>query len=129
MVTLKVDATLSKQDTSNSSSTSTSSSSSSTTLPPNTDEKKLSTQVRMASGQPLVIGGLKQDDTSITINKTPILGDIPWIGNLFTSRTPQINHTEFAIYIVPILDKPDEKTLSEDERMTVLYHRFQKDWE
>jgi type II secretory pathway component GspD/PulD (secretin) len=123
MVTLKVDATLSKQDTTGSSS----SSSSTSTLPPNTDEKKLSTQVRMPSGQPLIIGGLKQDDNSTSITKTPILGDIPLLGLLFQSTTPQVNHTEFTIYIVPILDQPDEKNLSEDDKLLVLYRRFQKD--
>jgi len=126
MVTLKVDATLSKQDTNATAGNSTSATTS--TLPPNTDEKKLSTQVRMPSGQPLIIGGLKQDDTSISITKTPLLGDIPWLGLLFTSRSPQVNHTEFTIYIVPILDKPDEKNLSEDERLMLLYRRFQRDW-
>ncbi len=123
MVTLKVDATLSKQDTNSQTSTSTST----TSLPPNTDEKKLSTQVRMPSGQPLIIGGLKQDDTSASTSKTPVLGDIPLLGFFFQSRAPQFTHTEFTIYIVPILDKPDEKNLSEDEKLTVLYQRFQKD--
>jgi type II secretory pathway component GspD/PulD (secretin) len=122
MVTLKVDATLSKQDT-----TSQASSSTSTTLPPNTDEKKLSTQVRMPSGQPLVIGGLKQDDNSSSVSKTPILGDIPLLNLLFQSNKPNFDHTEFTIYIVPILDKPDEKNLSEDDRLMLLYRRFQKD--
>jgi len=126
MVTLQVDATLSKQDTSNSSSSS-SASSSSTTLPPNTTEKKLSTQVRMLSGQPLVIGGLKEDDRSNNISKTPILGDIPLLGLLFRSVSTQINHTEFTIYIVPVLDKPDEQVMSSDERMMMYYRRFSKD--
>lgn len=126
MVTLQVDATLSKQDTSNSSSSS-SASSSSTTLPPNTTEKKLSTQVRMLSGQPLVIGGLKEDDRSNNISKTPILGDIPLLGLLFRSVSTQINHTEFTIYIVPVLDKPDERVMSSDERMMMYYRRFSKD--
>jgi general secretion pathway protein D len=124
MVTLQVDATLSKQDTT---STSSGSSSGGTTLPPNTTEKKLSTQVRMLSGQPLVIGGLKEDDKSTKISKTPILGDIPLLGKLFRSVSDQVSHTEFTIYIVPILDKPDEQALSADDRMMLYYRRFGKD--
>lgn len=126
MVTLQVDATLSKQDTSPLP-TSSSSSSSSTTLPPNTTEKKLSTQVRMMSGQPLVIGGLKEDDKSTSVSKTPILGDIPLLGLLFKSVSTQISHTEFAIYIVPILDNPDEQVMSPDDRMMMYYRMFSKD--
>jgi general secretion pathway protein D len=125
MVTLQVDATLSKQDTSN---TSTSSSgASTTTLPPNTTEKKLSTQVRMLSGQPLVIGGLKEEDKSKNVTKTPILGDIPLLGLLFKGVSDQVNHTEFAIYIVPILDKPDEQSMSQADRMMMYYRRFHKE--
>ena len=124
MVTLQVDATLSKQDTSN---TSSSSGSNSTTLPPNTTEKKLSTQVRMLSGQPLVIGGLKEDDKSSKVTKTPILGDIPLLGLLFRGVSTQVNHREFTIYIVPILDKPDEQVMSPDDRMLLYYRRFGRD--
>ena len=120
MVTLKVDATLSRQEPSSSSSAS--------TLPPNTTEKKLSTEVRMPSGQPLVIGGLKEDDKTVTLTKTPFLSDIPLLGLLFQGKTDQVQHTEFTIYIVPILDKPDEQVLSPDERITMYYHRFQKDF-
>jgi type II secretory pathway component GspD/PulD (secretin) len=126
MVTLQVDATLSKQDTSNSSSSS-SSSSSTTTLPPNTTEKKLSTQVRMLSGQPLVIGGLKEDDKTVNLTKTPILGDIPLLGLLFRGTSNQVDHTEFSIYIVPILDKPEEQAMSRDDRMMMYYRKFHKD--
>jgi type II secretory pathway component GspD/PulD (secretin) len=138
MVTLQVDTTLSNQSASNSSSTSgtstsssstsgTGTSSTSTTLPPNTTEKKLSTQVRMLSGQPLVIGGLKEDDKTTVVNKTPILGDIPGLGLLFKGISDTVDHTEFTIYIVPILDKPDEHMMSEEDRMLMYYHRFQKD--
>src|SRR5208337_508646 len=122
MVTLQVDATLSKQDTTTSSSTS-----SSVSLPPNTSEKKLSTQVRTLSGQPIVIGGLKEDDKTTVLTKTPVLGDIPLLGLLFRGTSDQVEHTEFSIYIVPILDKPDEQTMSQDDRMMMYYRRFHKE--
>ena len=82
----------------------------------------------MPSGQPLVIGGLKEDDKTVTLTKTPFLSDIPLLGLLFQGKTDQVQHTEFTIYIVPILDKPDEQVLSPDERITMYYHRFQKDF-
>ncbi len=115
MVTLKVDATLSKQDAT---------SSSTSTLPPNTQEKKLSTEVRMPSGKPLVIGGLMEDDKTTVVTKVPLLGDIPFLGWLFQNRDNRVQHTEFSIYIVPILDRPEETNLSNDERLMVLYKKF-----
>jgi Type II secretory pathway, component PulD len=130
MVTLQVDSTLSKQSSTSSSSTSTSSTSSSTTtttLPPDTTEKKLSTQVRMPSGQPLIIGGLKEDDVATVLKKTPILGDIPLLGLLFRSTTQSVTHTDYSIYIVPILDKPDEQLMSPDDRMQQYYKELSSD--
>ena len=82
----------------------------------------------MLSGQPLVIGGLKEDDNSTSVSKTPILGSIPLLGRLFKSVTNTVSHTEFTIYIVPILDKPDEKAMSPDERMLTYYMKLRKAW-
>lgn len=128
MVTLQVDATLSNTEASqsSSSSSSTTTTTSTTTLPPNTDEKKLSTQVRMLSGQPLVIGGLKEDQKTINISKTPVLGNIPLLGNLFKTNVTSVDHTEFSIYIVPILDKPEEQAMSQEDRMLLYYRKFHK---
>ena len=125
MVTLQVDATLSKQDTASTSGSG--GSTSSVTLPPNTSEKKLSTQVRMLSGQPLIIGGLKEEDKTTILTKTPILGDIPLLGALFRGTSNQTTRTEFSIYIVPILDRPDEQTMSVDDRMLMYYKKLRGD--
>jgi len=125
MVTLQVDATLSKQDTASTSGSG--GSTSSVTLPPNTSEKKLSTQVRMLSGQPLIIGGLKEEDKTTILTKTPILGDIPLLGALFRGTSNQTTRTEFSIYIVPILDRPDEQTMSVDDRMLLYYKKLHGD--
>jgi general secretion pathway protein D len=40
-------------------------------------------------GKTLVIGGLITDQTNVNKTKVPVLGDIPWLGNLlFKSTTP-----------------------------------------
>lgn len=122
MVTLQMDATLSKQDSTGLSPGS--AQGNSANLPPNTTEKKLSTQVRMSSGSPLVIGGLKEDDTSRSFSKTPFLGDIPLLGFLFRSEATKVKKTEFTIYIVPVLERPDERSLSGEERMLLYYRRL-----
>ena len=114
MITLKVDTTLSKQGQTTSGSTS----------PPSTSEKKISTLVRTPSGKPLVIGGLKQEDTSLIFSKTPILGDIPLLGLLFQKRDEALTRTEFSLYIVPILDSPEWQNLSDEDKALTLYHRF-----
>ncbi len=92
MITMTVSSTISKQGQSDSSDTA--------VLPPTT-EKVVSTQVRTPSGIPVVISGLRERDKSVTIKKVPLLGDIPLIGYLFTSRTVTDEETCFDIYIVP----------------------------
>jgi type II secretory pathway component GspD/PulD (secretin) len=117
MITLQVDATLSKQGN-------TAATASSGTAPPSTSEKKVTTLVRTASGKPLVIGGLKQEDQSISISKTPILGDIPLLGLLFQQRNESVTRSEFSLYIVPILDQTEWTNLSDEDKALDLYQRF-----
>ncbi len=64
--------------------------------------------VRAANGQVVVIGGLMQDKTQTTHYSTPILGDIPVLGNLFR----QVKHTkeksELVILLKPVVvNNPD----------------------
>lgn len=117
MITLKVDTTLSKQ-------TQTATGTSTTSPAPSTSEKKISTLVRTSSGKPLIIGGLKQEDSSTILSKTPILGDIPWLGLLFQSRAESVTRTEFSLYIVPILDRPEWTSLPEGDKALAQYRRF-----
>jgi general secretion pathway protein D len=92
MITMTVNATISKQGTG--------ASTEAGALPPTT-EKVVTTQVRTSSGVPVVIGGLKQKDEGMAKSKAPILGDLPLLGWLFKNRAETDEDTEFVIYIVP----------------------------
>jgi len=124
MITMTVNATISKQG--DSSSTSTSSSSSTTSLP-STSEKVVTTQLRTPSGKPVVIGGLIQEDKATTIQKVPVLGDIPLLGLLFRNKTVTNQSTEMVVYIVPHLsyeDEPDSEGLG--ARLDAYYDSYVK---
>ena len=56
---------------------------------PDFDVQKAQTQVRLLNGQTLAIGGLKRQAERVTMNKVPILGDIPVLGWFFTNRREQ----------------------------------------
>jgi type II secretory pathway component GspD/PulD (secretin) len=118
MITMKVTSTVSKQGTS----TSTTSG-----ALPDTSEKIVSTNVRTPSGKPVVIGGLIQQNKDSTINKVPLLGDIPVLGLLFQSRTDTTTNTELVIYIVPHLEHPEASKADEGRQMEDLYATFVKD--
>lgn len=91
MITMKVNAEVSKQGTV---------SDSSGVLPP-TSEKVVTSEVRTKSGTPIIIGGLLQTEISENVKKTPLLGYIPLIGKLFQNITKSEEITEMTIYIVP----------------------------
>ena len=95
MITMAVNATISKQN-------SDSGSSSSTTLP-STSERVVTTQVRTMSGEPVVISGLIKEDISETESRVPFLGKLPGVGKLFKHTTKSKEKTEIVIYIVPHL--------------------------
>jgi type II secretory pathway component GspD/PulD (secretin) len=99
MITMTVNATISKQGTSGRAEVS--------ALPPTT-EKVVATQVRTSSGLPVVIGGLKQRDKSAAKSSFPLLGSIPPLGWLFKNQTETDEDTEFVIYIVPYVSYGEE---------------------
>lgn len=107
MVTVKVDAQVSKQGSSDSSASN--SNESDTTPPPSTSEKKVSTNVRTKSGEPVVIGGLFQQEEEISEKQVPGLGKIPLLGWLFKKNVVSTVETEFVIYLVPFVEKSDAR--------------------
>lgn len=122
MITVKVDAQVSKQG-----STDTSSSTNSaveTASPPSTSEKKVSTNVRTKSGEPVVIGGLFQQEEDITEKRIPFLGRIPLLGNFFKSKSVSSAETEFVIYLVPFVEKNKDAELLEDENLARLIQKY-----
>jgi type II secretory pathway component GspD/PulD (secretin) len=69
---------------------------------PTITERSTVTTVRVKSGETLAIGGLIRDDETITVNKVPLLGDIPIIGDLlFKSTVKHPVRSEVVIIITP----------------------------
>jgi pilus assembly protein CpaC len=64
------------------------------------------THVELKDGQSFAIAGLISDNHRNTINKFPILGDIPILGALFRSSGYQKNETELVVLVTPRLVKP-----------------------
>jgi len=64
------------------------------------------THVELKDGQTFAIAGLISDNHRNTINKFPVLGDIPVLGSLFRSSSYQKNETELVVLVTPRLVKP-----------------------
>ncbi|MEY2892836.1 MAG: hypothetical protein RJA98_2744 [Pseudomonadota bacterium] len=63
--------------------------------------KSVKTQVLIENGGTVVIGGIfEQTDRNDEV-KVPVLGDIPYLGNLFKTKTRTLNRTELLIFLTP----------------------------
>jgi type II secretory pathway component GspD/PulD (secretin) len=63
-------------------------------------------QVTVADGETLVIGGIISKSQDEQIRKTPLLSEIPLVGNLFQSKRRTINNTETLIFVTPRIVRP-----------------------
>ena len=62
----------------------------------------------MPNGQTVAIGGMMQDQNTVTDSKIPLLGDIPGIGLLFHHKVKAINKTELMIFLTPYVIRTPE---------------------
>ncbi len=69
--------------------------------PPTINERVLTSTVRLKNGETIVLGGLIQNSTSLTIVKLPILGSLPLIGRLFQNRGSTATESELVILVTP----------------------------
>lgn len=65
------------------------------------DTRATTTTVRVASGQTLVIGGMRQRSDVGDFAGVPGLKDIRWGGHLFRSRSTNIRESELVVFITP----------------------------
>lgn len=63
--------------------------------------KHVQTQVLVENGGTVVIGGIYTQDEGETVNKVPVLGDVPLLGNLFKNKTRTTAKTELLIFLTP----------------------------
>lgn len=63
--------------------------------------KSLNTQAMVEDGGTLIVGGIYEEENSNTVNKVPLLGDIPVVGNLFKSRSRNEARRELLVFITP----------------------------
>jgi type IV pilus assembly protein PilQ len=68
---------------------------------PSIDTRSVETQVLVADGQTVVLGGIYETERRETIKKVPYLGDIPFVGALFRSKQVIDNKAELLIFVTP----------------------------
>lgn len=67
------------------------------------DTNQLTTSVVVGDGRTIVLGGIFQDQKTSTVYKVPLLGDIPFIGAAFRSKSSTDEKQELLIFVTPRL--------------------------
>ncbi|MFM7262000.1 MAG: hypothetical protein ACKO3W_15530 [bacterium] len=82
---------------------------------PNEDTSEIVTNVRVKSGQTLVLGGLFKEDTKIERRQVPGLGDVPILGNAFKGYDDELKREEIIFLVTPTIVKDDVAKIWADE--------------
>jgi type III secretion protein C len=70
---------------------------------PVVERSTINTQALIAEGESLLIGGMVRDATASGVDKVPVLGDVPVVGNLFKNKTTSASRIERMFLITPRL--------------------------
>ncbi len=70
------------------------------------DTRTIKTKVDLREGESLILAGLLKDDVTKSVQKIPLLGDIPILGAFFRNTTDKTEETELVFFITPKLVKP-----------------------
>lgn len=68
--------------------------------------RNLDATVELRDGQSFSVAGLLQNDTRLSQNQLPWLGDVPVLGSLFKSSSYQKHETELVVIVTPRLVQP-----------------------
>jgi type IV pilus assembly protein PilQ len=74
---------------------------------PGIDTQRMQTEVLVPDGGTTVVGGVLADNESEIQNRTPGLGSIPILGNLFKRKSTTRQTNEILFFITPRIYRPD----------------------
>ena len=82
------------------------------------NKREIQTTVTVDDGQIIALGGLLDDNERRTLEKIPILGDVPILGELFKSRSKARTKTNLMVFIRPtILRSREDAQRLADQRL------------
>ncbi|MBN3765173.1 type II secretion system secretin GspD [Burkholderia sp. Ac-20365] len=70
---------------------------------PEFTKRSIQSTVLADNGEIIVLGGLMQDNYQVSNSKVPLLGDIPWIGQLFRSENKTRTKTNLLVFLRPVI--------------------------
>jgi len=97
---------------------------------PTTTKRKVVTNAIVNNGETIILGGLMKSAGGKNTTKVPLLGDIPILGELFTSRGDAQSQINVVIYLTPYIVRKSgdlkrlRTALSELERIQTKYNTY-----
>ncbi|NYT64978.1 pilus assembly protein N-terminal domain-containing protein [Alcaligenaceae bacterium] len=70
---------------------------------PSLKTRRAATEFNVHSGQTLVLAGFLSREASRNVDKIPVLGDVPLLGQLFRATKAAQHDTELAIFVTPVV--------------------------
>jgi general secretion pathway protein D len=80
------------------------------------NKREIQTTVTVDDGQIIALGGLLDDNERRTLEKIPLLGDIPALGQLFRSRSKTRSKTNLMVFIRPTILRSEAEARALAER-------------
>ena len=82
-----------------------------------TNKREIKTTVLADDGETIVLGGLTTDDLQVNRSKVPLLGDIPFLGRLFSSESERRVKRNLLVFLRPriMLDKADSVAITDEK--------------
>jgi general secretion pathway protein D len=97
---------------------------------PTTTKRKVNTNAIVNNGETIILGGLMKNAGGESTTKVPILGDIPILGELFTSNGDSFSKINVVIYLTPFIVKSSDdlqrlrSVLTELEDVQAQYNEY-----
>jgi general secretion pathway protein D len=84
------------------------------TMPPDLERRQMASVVTVKDGSHVILGGLITDKIQTAVNKVPLLGDIPLLGNAFKYDEKTDEKIELVIIVTPHLVKAKNRMTLKD---------------
>lgn len=72
---------------------------------PSINTREVATQVLVDNGETVVLGGIYEQERINSVEKVPVLGDLPGLGVLFRNKTETDNKSELLVFVTPKIVK------------------------
>jgi general secretion pathway protein D len=88
---------------------------------PIVNQREAETTVSAKDGETIILGGMIRNQITATVNKIPLLGDIPVLGNLFRNTSKDNQKTELLVFLTPhvVRDPAEAKKLKDESERQV----------